>query len=232
MAKHGKKYRAVSESYEKLKQYPLKEAVELVKKFAFTKFDETVDLSIRLNVDPRHAEQMVRGTVILPNGTGKTIKILVFAKGEQENEAKEAGADFVGSDDLAEKIQGGWTDFDVAIASPDMMSIVGRLGKILGPRGLMPNPKVGTVTKDISKAVSEAKAGKIQFRVDKGGNIQAPVGKVSFDADKLVENTQTLLDTIVRARPAMVKGQYIKNITISSTMGPGIKIVIDEATKK
>ncbi|RKZ29170.1 50S ribosomal protein L1 [bacterium] len=232
MAKHGKKYRNASENYEKLKPYPLAEAIELVKKLSFVNFDETVDIAIRLNVDPRHSEQMVRGTVVLPNGTGKTVRVLVFAKGEQENEAKEAGADFVGAEDLVEKIQGGWTDFDVAISTPEMMSLVGRLGKILGPRGLMPNPKSGTVTKNVAKAVGESKAGKIQFRVDKGGNIHAPIGKVSFDIEKLTENAQTLLDAVIRARPPMVKGQYIKNITVSSTMGPGIKVLVEDVMKK
>ncbi len=232
MPKRGKKYRAAVEQYERLKPYPLKEALELVKKMAYAKFDETVDMAIRLNVDPRHADQMVRGTVVLPHGTGKTVRVLVFAKGDKAKEAEEAGADFVGAEDLIEKIQGGWTDFDVAIATPDMMPMVGRLGKILGPRGLMPNPKVGTVTQDVAKAVKEAKAGKIQFRVDKAGNIHAPIGKVSFDVDKLVENATTLIDAIVKARPASVKGQYIKNITVSSTMGPGVRVDISDVLKK
>ncbi|HDG68230.1 MAG TPA: 50S ribosomal protein L1, partial [candidate division Zixibacteria bacterium] len=218
--------------YDRLKPYPLREALELVKKMAYAKFDETVDMAIRLNVDPRHADQMVRGTVVLPHGTGKTVRVLVFAKGDKAKEAEEAGADFVGAEDLIEKIQGGWTDFDVAIATPDMMPMVGRLGKILGPRGLMPNPKVGTVTQDVAKAVKEAKAGKIQFRVDKAGNIHAPIGKVSFDVDKLTENAMTLVDAIVKARPASVKGQYVKNITVSSTMGPGVRVDISDVLKK
>ena len=232
MPKRGKKYRAAVEQYDRLKPYPLREALELVKKMAYAKFDETVDMAIRLNVDPRHADQMVRGTVVLPHGTGKTVRVLVFAKGDKAKEAEEAGADFVGAEDLIEKIQGGWTDFDVAIATPDMMPMVGRLGKILGPRGLMPNPKVGTVTQDVAKAVKEAKAGKIQFRVDKAGNIHAPIGKVSFDVDKLVENATTLIDAIVKARPASVKGQYVKNITVSSTMGPGVRVDISDVLKK
>jgi len=232
MPKRGKKYRAAVEQYERLKPYPLREALELVKKMAYAKFDETVDMAIRLNVDPRHADQMVRGTVVLPHGTGKTVRVLVFAKGDKAKEAEEAGADFVGAEDLIEKIQGGWTDFDVAIATPDMMPLVGRLGKILGPRGLMPNPKVGTVTQDVAKAVKEAKAGKIQFRVDKAGNIHAPIGKVSFDLDKLTENAMTLIDAIVKARPASVKGQYVKNITVSSTMGPGVRVDISDVLKK
>jgi len=232
MPKRGKKYRAAVEQYDRLKPYPLREALELVKKMAYAKFDETVDMAIRLNVDPRHADQMVRGTVVLPHGTGKTVRVLVFAKGDKAKEAEEAGADFVGAEDLIEKIQGGWTDFDVAIATPDMMPMVGRLGKILGPRGLMPNPKVGTVTQDVAKAVKEAKAGKIQFRVDKAGNIHAPIGKVSFDVDKLTENAMTLVDAIVKARPASVKGQYVKNITVSSTMGPGVRVDISDVLKK
>ncbi len=224
MAKRGKKYRKAAEGIEKLKLYPLREALEIIKNNAFANFDESVDLAIRLNVDPRHADQMVRGTVVLPNGTGKTARVLVFAKGDKEQEAKDAGADFVGAEDMVEKIKGGWLDFDLAIATPDMMGQVGKLGKVLGPRGLMPNPKVGTVTKDVAKAVKEAKLGKIQFRVDKAGNIHSAVGKISFDIEKLEENAQTLLDAIIRARPASVKGQYIKNITASSTMGPGVKV--------
>ncbi len=229
MAKRGKKYRKAAESIEKLKLYPLNEALQILKKNTFANFDETVDLAIRLNVDPRHADQMVRGTVVLPNGTGKTLRVLVFAKGDNEQKAKDAGADFVGAEDMVEKIQGGWLDFDLAIATPDMMGQVGKLGKVLGPRGLMPNPKVGTVTKDVAKAVKEAKLGKIQFRVDKAGNIHSAVGKISFDLEKLEENAQALLDTVIRARPASVKGQYIKNITVSSTMGPGVKIDIEVA---
>ncbi len=232
MPKRGKKYRAAVEQYDRLKPYPLREALELVKKMAYAKFDETVDMALRLNVDPRHADQMVRGTVVLPHGTGKKVRVLVFAKGDKAKEAEEAGADFVGAEDLIEKIQGGWTDFDVAIATPDMMPLVGRLGKILGPRGLMPNPKVGTVTQDVAKAVKEAKAGKIQFRVDKAGNIHAPIGKVSFDVDQLVENAMALIDAIVKARPASVKGQYIKNISVSSTMGPGVRVDVNDVLRK
>ncbi len=231
MAKRGKKYRAAAESYEKLKPYPLREALELVKKMAYANFDESVEVAVRLNVDPRHADQMVRGTVVLPHGTGKDVKVLVFAKGEQEKEAIEAGADYVGAEDLIEKIKGGWFDFDVAVATPEMMPQVGRLGKLLGPRGLMPNPKTGTVTNDVAKAVRELKAGKIQYKVDRGGNVHAIVGKVSFDVDKLEENTRALLASIIKARPAAVKGQYIKNITVSSTMGPGVRVDIADATK-
>ncbi len=231
MAKRGKKYRAARERIEHLKAYPIREALTLVKENAFANFDETVELAVRLNVDPRHADQMVRGTVVLPNGTGKTSKVLVFAKGEKEKEAQEAGADYVGAEDLIEKIQGGWLDFDVAIATPDMMPQVGRLGKILGPRGLMPNPKVGTVTQDVAKAVKEVKLGKIEFRVDRAGNIHAPIGKVSFDVEKLEENARALVDALVRARPPAVKGQYIRNITVSSTMGPGVRVDISDVTK-
>ncbi|MCD6419062.1 50S ribosomal protein L1 [bacterium] len=232
MAKRGKKYRKAAEAIEKLKPYPLSEALDIVKKNAFANFDESVELAVRLNVDPRHADQMVRGTVVLPHGTGKTLRVLVFAKGDAEKEAKEAGADFVGAEDMVEKIQGGWLDFDLAIATPDMMGQVGRLGKILGPRGLMPNPKVGTVTKDVAKAVKEAKLGKIQFRVDKAGNIHSAIGKVSFDVEKLEENARALIEALVRLRPASVKGQYIKNITASSTMGPGVKIDLNDVVAK
>jgi len=232
MAKRGKKYRKAAEAIEKLKPYPLSEALDIVKKNAFANFDESVELAVRLNVDPRHADQMVRGTVVLPHGTGKTLRVLVFAKGDAEKEAKEAGADFVGAEDMVEKIQGGWLDFDLAIATPDMMGQVGRLGKILGPRGLMPNPKVGTVTKDVAKAVKEAKLGKIQFRVDKAGNIHSAIGKVSFDVEKLEENARALIEALVRLRPASVKGQYIKNITASSTMGPGVKIDVNDVVAK
>ncbi len=232
MTKRGKKYVAVLEKYDKHKPYPLREALELVKELAYAKFDETVDMAIRLNVDPRHADQMVRGTVVLPHGTGKKVRVLVFAKGEAAKQAEEAGADFVGAEELVEKIQKEeWTDFDVAIATPDMMSLVGRLGKILGPRGLMPNPKVGTVTKDVAKAVKEAKAGKIQFRVDKAGNIHAPIGKVSFDVEKLEENARALINAVIAARPPAVKGQYVRNISVSSTMGPGVKVDLTEFIK-
>ncbi|NCP04065.1 MAG: 50S ribosomal protein L1, partial [Deltaproteobacteria bacterium] len=202
--------------------YPLDEALALLKQSVFAKFDETVDVSIRLGVDPRKADQMVRGAVVLPNGLGKDVRVLVFAKGEKLLEAEAAGADFVGGDDLAEKIQGGWFDFDTAIAAPDMMGVVGKIGRLLGPRGLMPNPKVGTVTLDIARAVKEAKSGKIEYRVEKAGIIHAPVGKVSFDAQKLRENLLSLVDVLMKVKPSTSKGIYLKKIAISSTMGPGI----------
>ena len=226
MAKHGKKYQDAEKLLEAGKLYTAAEAVSLVKKTATTKFDETIEFHVRLGVDPKYADQQVRGAMVLPNGTGKTKRVLVFAKGEKEKEATEAGADFVGADDLAQKIQGGWTDFDVAVATPDMMGVVGRLGKILGPRGLMPNPKLGTVTMDLAKAISEAKAGKIEYRTDKGGNIHVPIGKASFDEEKLLQNYQALLDTLIRVRPAAAKGQYIRSITLSATMGPGVPVTI------
>ena len=208
--------------------YGLDEALELLKKAAFAKFDETVDVSVRLGVDPRKADQMVRGAVVLPNGLGKSVRVLVFAKGEKAQEAEAAGADFVGAEDLAEKIQGGWFDFDTAIASPDMMGVVGKIGRLLGPRGLMPNPKVGTVTMDIGRAVQEAKSGKIEYRVEKAGIVHAPVGKVSFDADKLRENILSLLDVLIKAKPSTAKGTYLKKISVSSTMGVGINLDIPQ----
>lgn len=204
--------------------YSISDAVRLVKETASAKFDETVELSVRLGVDPKRSDQQVRGAVVLPFGTGKVPKVLVFAKGEKAKEAEEAGADFVGAEDLAEKIQGGWTDFDVAIATPDVMSVVGKLGRILGPKGLMPNPKTGTVTFEIAKAVKDAKAGKVEYRVDRTGIVHVPIGKVSFEPEKLEANLTTLMDAIVRAKPAAAKGQYIKSIAISSTMGPGVKL--------
>jgi large subunit ribosomal protein L1 len=196
----------------------------LLKETARAKFDESVDMAIRLGVNPKHSDQMVRGTVVLPNGVGKSVKVLVFAKGEKEKEAKDAGADLVGAEDLVERITGGWTDFDKAIATPDMMGTVGKLGKILGPRGLMPNPKVGTVTFDVGRAVKELKAGRVEFKVEKTGIIHATVGKISFDPDRLKENVMALMDVIVRAKPASSKGTYLKSIAISTTMGPGIKL--------
>ncbi len=204
--------------------YNLQEAVALVKSRATAKFDETVDVAVNLGVDPRHADQMVRGAVVLPHGTGKTIRVAVFAKGAKEAEAKEAGADFVGAEELAQKIQDGWMDFDATIATPDMMGVVGRLGRVLGPRGLMPNPKVGTVTFDVKKAVTEMKAGRVEFRVEKTGIIHAPVGKASFSEAALAENIQSLFDTLQRLRPASTKGTYMRRFTVSSTMGPGIGI--------
>jgi large subunit ribosomal protein L1 len=224
MAKHGKKYQEVLKLIDRQELYDVEEAVGLLKKTATAKFDESVELSIKLGVDPRHADQQVRGTVVLPHGTGKEKKVLVFAKGEKAKEAEEAGADFIGDEDLAEKIQGGWLDFDVAIATPDMMSVVGKLGRILGPRGLMPNPKTGTVTFDISKAVEESKAGKIEYRVDKAGLIHVPFGKISFSEEQLTGNFNTVIDALIKARPASAKGQYIKSIAVAATMGPGIKI--------
>ena len=232
MAKHGKKYLEVSKLIENDKSYDPEEALELLKKTGTAKFDETVEVAFRLGVDPKHADQQLRGAVTLPNGTGKTKRVLVFAKGEKIKEAEAAGADHVGSEELVQKIQGGWFDFDVAVATPDMMGVVGRLGKILGPKGLMPNPKVGTVTLDVAQAVQEIKAGKIEYRTDKAGNVHLPVGKMSFDADKLADNYFTLLDTIVKAKPAASKGQYIRNITLSTTMGPGIKVNVLRLTSK
>ncbi len=222
--KRGKRYSATLEKIDKTKLYPLEEAIELIKQNAFAKFDETVEFAARLNVDPKKADQQVRGTVVLPHGTGKSVKVLVLTRGEKEKEAKEAGADFVGSDEFINKIKEGWTDFDVAIATPDIMSEVGKLGKILGPRGLMPNPKAGTVTFDVAKAVKDAKAGKIEFRVDKAGNIHAPIGKVSFPTQHIAENARALLGELLRLKPAAAKGQYIKSVTLSSTMGPGIRV--------
>ena len=224
----GKNIKNAKESIDRSKVYGLEEALELLKNGAFAKFDETVDVSVRLGVDPRKADQMVRGAVVLPNGLGKDVRVLVFAKGEKAQEAETAGADFVGGDDLAEKIQGGWFDFDTAIASPDMMGVVGKIGRLLGPRGLMPNPKVGTVTMDIGRAVQEAKSGKIEYRVEKAGIVHAPVGKVSFDAEKLKENILSLMDVLIKAKPSTAKGVYLKKITISSTMGAGINIDIPQ----
>ncbi len=224
MPKLGKKLQEAMKQVDKNALYEPIEALELVKKVASGKFDETVEVAFRLGVDPRHADQQLRGAVVLPHGTGKTKTVLVFAKGDKAKEAEAAGADFVGAEDLVEKIQGGWTGFDVAIATPDLMGLVGRLGRILGPRGLMPNPKTGTVTFDVGPAVSDAKGGKITYRTDKIGIIHAPIGKVSFDAQKLAENFKTLADTLVRIKPASAKGQYMKTITVASTMGPGVRI--------
>ncbi len=223
MPKHGKKYQEASKAVQN-ELYDINEALELVKKVAPAKFDETVEVAVRLGVDPRHADQQIRGAVVLPHGIGKSKTVLVFAKGDKAKEAEAAGADFVGAEDMVEKIQGGWLGFDVAVATPDMMSLVGRLGRVLGPRGLMPNPKTGTVTMDVERAVKEAKAGKINYRTDKAGIIHAPIGKVSFDADKLAENLRTLIDVLNRAKPASAKGTYMKSITVSSTMGPGVKV--------
>ncbi len=226
MAKTSKRYREAEKLIEHGKYYPVPDAVDLVKKTATTKFDETIEVHVRLGVDPKYADQQVRGAVVLPNGTGKSKRVLAFVKGDKVTEAEKAGADFVGSDELVAKIQGGWLDFDVAVATPDMMGVVGRLGKILGPRGLMPNPKLGTVTMDIAKAISEQKAGKVEYRTDKQGNVHCPIGKASFDNAKLEENYQTLLDTLIKAKPSGAKGQYVKTITLSATMGPGVPVVV------
>jgi large subunit ribosomal protein L1 len=222
----GKKIKNSKELVDRTQTYGIDEALELLKKAAFAKFDETVEICVRLGVDPRKADQMVRGAHVLPNGLGKNVRVLVFAKGEKAQEAESAGADYVGADDLAEKIQGGWFDFDTAIASPDMMGVVGKIGRLLGPRGLMPNPKVGTVTMDIARAVQEAKSGKIEYRVEKAGIVHAPVGKVSFDAEKLKENILSLLEALVKAKPSTSKGIYLKKMSLSSTMGPGIHLDI------
>ncbi len=231
MPKHGKKYQDVEKLIDG-KLYEPQEAFELVKKTATAKFDETVEAAIKLGVDARHADQQVRGTVVLPHGTGKTVRVLVFAKGEKAIEAEKAGADYVGAEDLTEKIQGGWLDFDVAIATPDMMGVAGKLGRVLGPRGLMPNPKAGTVTFDVGRAVQESKAGRIEYRTDKAGSIHAPLGKISFDADKLFENFDALISALVKAKPAASKGQYLRQIYISATMGPGIPISPQKAISK
>ncbi|MCK5682223.1 50S ribosomal protein L1 [bacterium] len=224
MAKSGKNYSANRAKVESDKKYSLVDAVDLLKSFTTAKFDESVDLAVRLGVDPRHADQMVRGAVLLPHGSGKSSKIVVFAKGEKEIEARDAGADFVGADDLAKKISDGWLDFDKAIATPDMMGVVGKLGRVLGPRGLMPNPKVGTVTFDVARAVKEIKAGKVEFRVEKAGIVQVPVGRLSFSNEKLVENITSIVETLNRLKPASSKGNYMRGFSLSSTMGPGIRV--------
>ena len=224
MAKKGKRYKALLEKVDLTKQYPLSEAVALAKECATAKFDESLELHIRLGVDPRHADQQVRGTVVLPNGTGKTKTVLVIAKGPKAEEATAAGADFVGAEDMIAKIQGGWFGFDVCIATPDMMGLVGRLGRVLGPKGLMPNPKTGTVTMDVTKAITETKAGKVEYRVDKTAIIHCPLGKASFSEQQLTENLRTLMDAIIKAKPSAAKGTYVKSAVISSTMGPGIKL--------
>ena len=226
MAKTSKRYRAAAEKVDFEKAYPVAEAVALAKELASAKFDETVELCFNLNVDPRYADQQIRGAMVLPNGTGKTQKVAVVAEGDKAREAEEAGADFVGSDEMIQKIQGGWMDFDVLIATPNMMGKLGRLGRILGPKGLMPNPKTGTVTMDVANAVNEVKKGKVTYRVDKDGNINVLIGKVSFDDGKLVENFNAIFNTILKARPTKVKGTYMKNLVLSTTMGPGIKVEI------
>src|SRR6202048_4447525 len=231
MAKHGKKYRAAAEKVEH-RPYQLDEAMQLLKKIAYAKFNETVELSMLLGVDPKHADQMVRGTTVLPHGTGQSKRVLVIAAGEKQKEAQDAGADMVGGDDMVAKIQEGWTDFDAVVATPDMMRSVGKLGKVLGPRGLMPNPKTGTVTMDVAQAVKEVKAGKIEFRVDKTGVIYVPVGKVSFEQGKLVENANTLRQAVVKAKPAAAKGKYVRSATICSTMGPGVSLDVTPYNQK
>ncbi len=222
----GKKLNSAKEKIDSVKEYPFEDAVKMVREFSNAKFDETIDLAINLGVDPRKSEQMVRGTVVLPHGIGKKVRVLVFAKGEKEKEALDAGADFVGAEDLVEKITGGWLDFDKAVATPDMMGIVGKLGKILGPRGLMPNPKLGTVTFDLAKAVREIKAGKVEYRAEKAGIVHVPIGKVSFDSDRLVDNAKTVISSVIKAKPATSKGKYLKKVSVSSTMGPGIAVDI------
>jgi large subunit ribosomal protein L1 len=226
VAKHGKKYRQAAEKVEQ-RPYPLQDALDLMKSSAFAKFDETVEVAMRLGVDPKHADQMVRGTVVLPHGLGKTARVLVFATGEKMREAQDAGADHVGGEELAKQIEGGWMDFDAVVATPDMMRVVGRLGKVLGPRGLMPNPKAGTVSVDVARAVQDIKAGKVEFRVDKTGIIHAPVGKLSFGVEKLKDNADALIGAVLKAKPSAAKGKYVKAVSLSSTMGPGIKV--DEA---
>jgi large subunit ribosomal protein L1 len=227
VARHGKGYRTAAERVE-LRPYELGEAIGLAKDSAYAKFDETLEIAMRLGVDPKHADQMVRGTVVLPHGTGKTVRIVVFASGEKIKEAEDAGADAVGGEDLAKKIEGGWLDFDAVVSTPDMMRVVGRLGRVLGPRGLMPNPKAGSVSFDVAKAVEDIKSGKVEFRVDKTGIIHAPLGKVSFSADQLKDNADALIGAVLKAKPAAAKGKYVKSVSLSSTMGPGIRV--DEST--
>lgn len=224
MSGHGKKYREAREGINREERYDPEAALEMVKKASRAAFDETVELAVRLGVNPKHADQQVRGAVVLPHGTGKTVRVLVFAKGDKMKEAESAGADIVGGEEMAEKIQGGWLEFDVAVATPDMMGTVGKLGKILGPRGLMPNPKSGTVTFDISRAVEEIKAGKVEFRTEKAGNVHVPIGKVSFAPEQLRENFYSVIEALLKARPPAAKGQYFRSISVSSTMGPGIRI--------
>ena len=221
---HSKKYLTFREKIDRRKRYPLADAVKLLKENKFAKFDESVEVSVRLGVDPKHADQMVRGTVALPNGTGKTVRVAVFAAGDKANEAREAGAQHVGAEDLAEKVKGGWTDFDVAVSTPDMMRLHGPLGKVLGPRGLMPNPKTGTVTMDVARTVKELMGGRIEFRVDRQANIAVSVGKISFDETAIMQNVQAFIDALMRARPATAKGTYLLSISLCSTMSPGIKL--------
>ena len=228
MRRRGKKYQAARAQVALDRLYTIEDAIPLVQKIKFAKFDETVELTLRLGVDPKHADQMVRGAVVLPHGTGKTNRVLVFAKGDKVAEAEAAGADFVGGEDLVAKITEGWLEFDTVVATPDMMGQVGRLGRVLGPRGLMPNPKVGTVTTDVARAVRELKGGRVEFRVEKAGIVHAPIGKVSFGSQKLQENGRALLELLLKLKPSSAKGQYVKSITVSTTMGPGIKLDINE----
>lgn len=231
MAKRGKKYEEDRKQIDREKKYEPEEALRMVKEMSRRSFDETVELAVRLGVNPKHADQQVRGSVVLPHGTGKTVRVIVFAKGEKIKEAEEAGADEVGADELVAKVQEGWLDFDVAVATPDMMGSVGKLGKVLGPRGLMPNPKSGTVTFEIERAINDIKAGKVEYRTDKAANVHVPLGKVSFDQDKLVENFNAVMEALIKARPSAAKGQYIRSITVSSTMGPGIRTTAGSEAK-
>ena len=224
MAKRGKKYEEALKQVDRYSRYEPEEALRMVQELSNRSFDETVELAVRLGVNPKHADQQLRGSVVLPHGTGKTVRVAVFAKGDKLKEAEDAGADVVGSDDLVTKVQEGWLDFDVAVATPDMMSSVGKLGKILGPRGMMPNPKSGTVTFEIEKAINDIKAGKVEYRTDKAGNIHVPIGKVSFGVDQLAENFHTVMDALIKDRPSTAKGQYVRGVTVSSTMGPGVKV--------
>src|SRR5216684_3951889 len=228
MATATKKLKAAETLYDREKSYSVEEALGILKKLPNAKFDESVDMSLRLGVDPKHADQMVRGAIVLPHGIGKAVRVAVFAKGEKEREAREAGADVVGAEDLVERVQGGWMEFDTTIATPDLMGQVGRLGKVLGPRGLMPNPKLGTVTFDVARAVREAKAGKVEFRVDKAGNVHVPIGKKSFSAEHLQANAMAVIEAIMRGKPAAAKGQYLRSMTVSSTMGPGVRIDVQK----
>lgn len=225
MARKSKGYRSAAEKVDRTRHYPLPEALDLARETKHTKFDETVEVAVRLGVDPRKADQNIRGTVLLPHGTGKSVRVAVFAKGDKAQEAEQAGADVVGGEDLAKRIsEEGWLEFDKAVATPDMMSVVGKLGRILGPRGLMPNPKVGTVTADVAQAVQDLKGGKVEYRVDKAGNVHVPVGKASFDGSRLLDNTKSLLDSLVRAKPASAKGTYVRSITVSTSMGLGVRV--------
>lgn len=226
----GKRLIAAKEKIEKNKEYSIEEAINKIKEISLVKFDETVDLAFNLGVDPRKSDQIVRGTVVLPHGTGKNVKILVFAKGEKEKEAREAGADYIGAEDMVEKITKGWLDFDKVVATPDVMSMVGRLGKILGPRGMMPNPKLGTVTFDVEKAVKEIKAGKVEYKTEKAGVVHIPVGKVSFEPEKLVDNAKEIINSVIKAKPSTSKGKYLKKLHVSTTMGPSLKIDLNSVT--